>query len=206
MTAVSAMKAQKDELRYQMRARRQCLSAVEVQSASDAAALRLGSVTAYTNADRVALYAPVRGELDTLPLLNDLRARHKTALYPRMDDAGRLLSFHVVTDASQLHPNRLGIPEPVPSQPILSADRIDVFVVPGLAFDSQGQRLGWGRGYYDTTLGAAPWALRVGYSYEFQIVAAVPSTADDEHMDLLCTPARIIVTDARSHPQSRRKR
>jgi 5-formyltetrahydrofolate cyclo-ligase len=161
-------------------------------------------VPAYATADHVALYAPVRGELDTAPLFRDLRSRGKTVLYPRICDTSRLLSFHIVTGESQLQPSGLGIPEPGPGQAVVPLHRIDVFVVPGLAFDLQGQRLGWGHGYYDTTLGAVPSSLRVGYAYEFQVVPKVPATADDEHMDLLCTPARTLLLHARPHPQRRR--
>jgi 5-formyltetrahydrofolate cyclo-ligase len=104
----------------------------------------------------------------------------------------------LVDDVEDLRPSRLGIPQPDPSTPVVPLDSIDVFLVPGLAFDLEGERLGWGRGHYDRTLVRAPEALRVGYAFELQVVDRVPVGADDQRIDVLVTE-----TGARQAPPRR---
>ncbi len=181
------MHAAKDELRQKMRDLRFALAANEAERRSALAAPHVLALPEIVAARRVALFAPVRNEIDTRPLHAALVARAVAVCYPRVD--GAALSFATVDDLAALVPGRLGIPEPAPgARPVATSD-IDVFVIPGLAFDLLGERLGWGRGHYDRTLAAARAALRVGYAYDFQIVALVPVGADDERMDVVVTCA-----------------
>jgi 5-formyltetrahydrofolate cyclo-ligase len=138
----------------------------------------------------VALFGSVRGEIDTAPLHAALAAGGATLAYPRVVAGTRMLAFHAVADADALRPSRaLGVPEPPADAAAVALADIRVFIVPGLAFDASGARIGWGRGHYDHTLAAAPRALRVGYAFELQILQAVPAGAGDERMDVLCTEA-----------------
>lgn len=198
------MLAAKDDLRSSMRDRRLGLSDAEAQSCSTAASHHLAGLPQVTAAKIVALYAAMRGELATGSLAAALRARGVTVCYPCMAKPHRLLAFHGVADEAGLRPNRLGIAEPTEDMPVVAPDSIDVIVVPGLAFDRQGGRLGWGGAYYDTTLAAAPHALRVGLAYGFQVVARVPTTATDQRVDILVTEASAHVTGARPTPCFRR--
>lgn len=158
--------------------------------ASAAAARHLLSLPEVARADTVALFGSTRGEIDTAPVHAALVARGATVAYPRVVAGTPRLAFHAVRDLAALRPGeRLGVPEPPADAPELRLEDIRVFIVPGLAFDPTGARVGWGRGHYDHTLAAAPRALRVGYAFEFQIVAAVPAGAGDERMDVLCTEA-----------------
>ncbi len=191
------MTAAKNELRSEMRALRLGLDGKLARKAAGLAASHLASLPAFSRARAVALYSPVRGEIDTAPILATLRARGIVTCYPCMAPGHRVLSFHDVADPAQLVKNRLDIPEPTSTMPIVDATQIDVVVVPGLAFDQHGCRLGWGRAYYDTTLHAVPAALRLGLAYDFQIVASVPSTPSDERMDVLCTETGLRMTHAR---------
>lgn len=85
-------------------------------------------------------------------------------------------------------PGRFGIPEPVDATTVLPPT-IDVVLVPGLAFDRDGGRLGWGRGYYDRALATAPHAARVGVCLEPGIVSHVPMEAHDLPMHWVVTPS-----------------
>lgn len=195
--ASASMRNAKDELRRAMRERRLSLSADQARTSAARAAAHLATLPEWAAARTVALYAPVRGELDTAPLARELRARGATVCYPCMAPGHRLLAFHAVDDEALLSPNRLGIPEPGDAAPLVAAEALDLIVVPGLAFDTAGGRLGWGRAYYDTTLAAAPRATRVGYAYSFQLVPAVPVTAEDARVDYVCTEAGVRATGAR---------
>src|SRR5262249_37661523 len=144
----------------------------EVARRSALAAPHLLSLPEVESARRVALFAPVRNEIDTRPVHEALVERGVTVCYPRV--AGPTLSFGAAADLRPLVPGKPAIPEPAPDAPAVAAADLDVLVIPGLAFDLLGERLGWGGGHYDRTLAAAPAALRVGYAYDFQIAPVVP--------------------------------
>jgi len=179
------MHAAKNELRQRMRQLRASLDALEAQRLAGLAAPHLLALPELARARRVALYAPVRGEIDTRPLHEGLAARGVACAYPRIVAEGPLQ--FVDAAPGDLVADRLGIPSPAAGAAPVSLAEIDVFVVPGLAFDLDGERLGWGHGYYDRTLAGASAALRIGYAFEFQLVAAVPIDADDEHVDFVVT-------------------
>jgi 5-formyltetrahydrofolate cyclo-ligase len=178
------MHAAKDELRQKMRRLRSSLDPREAQRLAALAAPHLVGLSDLVAVRRVALYAPVRGEIATRPLHDALAARGVVCAYPRMTDGP--LEF-VDAAPAELVPDRFGIPSPALGAAAVPPAEIDAFVVPGLAFDLDGERLGWGRGHYDRTLAGAPAALRIGFAYDFQIVPAVPIDADDEHVDILVT-------------------
>lgn len=135
----------------------------------------------------VAAYAAVRNELSATPLINSFLERDVAVALPRVIPHERQLVFHRITHLSELRPAKFRLLEPVPTAPVVPLGRIDLLIVPGLAFDARGNRLGWGRGHYDVTLAEAPHALRVGYAYECQVIDAVPSTSFDCPMDLVIT-------------------
>jgi 5-formyltetrahydrofolate cyclo-ligase len=188
MIAIAPMPtSDKSQLRHHMRERRLALPLETAREAAERAARVLLALPAILAARVVALYAAFRGELSTEPVARALRGRGVTVCYPRVARPDRLLAFVEVPDESLLVVNRLGIPEPPERLPIVAPSVIDVIVVPGLAFDPLGGRLGWGGAYYDTTLAAAQRALRVGYAFELQIVPRVPVSGSDARVDVLVT-------------------
>lgn len=98
------------------------------------------------------------------------------------------LAWCEVTDWAALQPGRFSIPEPAGEGAPTLPQEIDVVLVPGLAFDAGGGRLGWGRGYYDRALAQAPGARRVGVCLEWGLVEAVPTEAHDLAMHAVVTP------------------
>src|SRR5262245_21300065 len=139
-----------------MRTRRLALPLHAAREAAERAASVLLSLPAVVSATIVALYATFRGELSTLPVAAALRARGVRLCYHATTGLGRMLVFREVQDESSLRPSRLGISEPPEGLPVVAASDLNVVVVPGLAFDPHGGRVGWGGAYYDTTLAAAP--------------------------------------------------
>ena len=129
----------------------------------------------------VALYAALPGEVDLLPLL--ARDPNRRWVFPRV--CGDALVFHEVRDwQHDLLAATLGIREPSPALPRVQMPEIDVFLCPGLAFDSRGGRLGRGRGYYDRALAVArPGALKIGVCHPAQQVADTFPQAHDVFMD-----------------------
>lgn len=174
-----------------MRARRGTIPLDVVGPSATRAAASLLALPELRDARVVALYAAVREELPTTPVSDALLARGVTLAYPRTVAGQRELVFGAVAHPRELVPGVWGIPEPAPGTPRLAPGEIDVFVVPGLAFDAAGGRIGWGAGHYDVTLALHGDAYRVGYAYEAQIVAVVPRERDDIAMDCVITEAAV---------------
>jgi 5-formyltetrahydrofolate cyclo-ligase len=183
----------KEQLRRTLRQVRDSISPAIAANAARAAASHLLALPPVSTARTVALYAAARGELDTAPLGRELVARGVRLVYPRVQDARQPLAFHEVALADgapiDVRPSAFGILEPLASAPTVPLDAIDLFVVPGLAFDRTGTRLGWGLGFYDCTLARQPSAFRIGYCYACQVVPEVPREQRDVPMHCLVTEA-----------------
>ena len=135
----------------------------------------------------VAVYAAKGSEVDTGRIDAAARARGLVVAYPRVNGRARLLAFHAVAPEA-LAPSGFGLREPSADAPAVAVDAIAAFMVPGLAFDPTGGRLGWGRGHYDATLAAAsPGALRIGLAYERQVVEEVAREPHDAALHFIIT-------------------
>jgi 5-formyltetrahydrofolate cyclo-ligase len=154
---------------------------------------RLVDCAAFVGARRVVAYAAVDGEVDPRAAVRDALARHVPVHYPRWAESG--LQF-VQDEGEGLVPGRGGVPEPPEGQPLSPDVRGLVFLVPGVAFDVHGRRLGRGAGCYDRSLAEYPDALRIGLAYEFQLVPSLPEEAWDIRMHAIATEARLLWTGA----------
>lgn len=180
----------KADLRRRLRMAREALSSADAVRAMIAATARLTALPRWREAKVIALYADVRGELGTALLDADARDRGVLVVYPRVVAPGAPLAFHACARVD-LAPGVLGIPTPHATAPALLPEQLDLVVVPGLAFDPVGHRLGWGRGYYDLTLPLAARAVKVGFAHELQVVPDVPRAEFDQRMDLVVTDAAL---------------
>jgi 5-formyltetrahydrofolate cyclo-ligase len=181
----------KRALRQALEEKRRALAPDAVRAASEAVCEHLAALLP---AGIVALYAPLPGEIDVTSL-----AVRTQAIWPRVTGKSPL-TFHHAPLAS-LVLDRYGIPTPAADAPTVALDDCAVAVVPGVAFDASGRRLGRGGGYYDIALSAAPRPLRVGVCHGFQLVREVPTVAHDELVDVIVTPDGARKTGARPHPQ-----
>jgi 5-formyltetrahydrofolate cyclo-ligase len=161
-------------------------------TASDAIAVAVEPLLAgQATRSVVGLYAPKGTEVATAALDARLRARGIRIAYPRVVDGDRRLAFSEVAP-SELTVAHFGLHEPRIDSPMIDVAEIAAFVVPGLAFDRAGGRIGWGRGYYDATLAHAPAALRIGIAFDCQIIDSVPH-------DLHDVPLHYVVTETATH-------
>jgi 5-formyltetrahydrofolate cyclo-ligase len=136
----------------------------------------------------VALYSAIDHEIDPGHLhIND-------AVWPRVEEDGRL-TFR----SGPLSPGKFGIPAPGPDT---AEQQPDTIVVPGVAFDRRGHRLGYGRGYYDRALAARPEALRIGLCHSFQLVEKLDDRPHDEPVDFIVTPDGAQATNARASKET----
>lgn len=146
----------------------------------------------------VAAFLPLPDEPDLRPLLRTLLGRGlRVALPEVMEDQEPRMRFVAVDDAEALartRPAALGTSLPIDAHPI-EPSSIGAMLVPGVAFDLLGHRLGRGRGYFDAFLSELPRNVpRIGIAYECQVVPAVPVAAHDSPVDWLCTERRLLET------------
>lgn len=172
--------------------RRDAMSAEERAAASAAIATSVMPLLAALPAGAiVALYAPKGTEVDTAPIDALARARNLRVVYPRVVEGDRRLAFHETT-VDALVPGKFGLREPLPTAPAVDLLDIAAVIVPGLAFDRAGRRIGWGHGHYDATLAhVSPFALRIGLAFECQLVEHVPHDPHDAVLHYVVTEAAV---------------
>ncbi|MBW3621444.1 MAG: 5-formyltetrahydrofolate cyclo-ligase [Actinobacteria bacterium] len=185
----------KTALRSTARSARRGMDDDERRSASRAAAARLLALPELRGAETVLLYAPLQEEADpataTLPLL---RQRGIRTLLPRV--RGDELELVAVTELTGLALGYRGIREP--AGPPIDPEMVDLAVVPGVAFDVLGGRLGHGGGHYDRLLQLlSDECVRVGFCFSCQVVPFVPCEPHDEPVDLVVTERATYRTRAR---------
>jgi 5-formyltetrahydrofolate cyclo-ligase len=181
----------KGTLRQQMLARRAALDPAESSAASLSIQQRLIVSAGFASARAIALYAAIRNEVGTAMLLSVALATGKEVLFPSV--CGDDLLFRTINDPGQLRRGSFGIPEPDPGCPCRELNSIDLFVIPAVAFALDGQRVGYGKGYYDKALHPLEGSGKlVGICYDFQLVATLPAEPHDIRMDLIITETRVV--------------
>lgn len=179
-------KKMKAALRTSMRGQRMALPIAARAARASALADQLASLPELAGARTVLSYSRIHGEIDPAPTL--ARHPHVRVLLPRVDDDA--LTFHETGPAHPLEMSSFGILEPKRDAPRVAPEDVDVVLVPALALDARGHRVGYGRGFYDRVLASMPGACAVALVYDFQLVAEVP----DEPFDV---PVHVVATDAR---------
>jgi 5-formyltetrahydrofolate cyclo-ligase len=181
-------------LRRQVLAARDAMAQEDRTMAAQAIIARVVTLPSFAAARTVLLTLAFRTEWSTLPLVHAALAAGKTVAIPRVNVAMRMLDLFVLADPEHdVGTGHLGIPEPLPHCPKVPADAIEWVLVPGVAFDSAGRRLGYGGGYYDRLLPLLPRvATRVAGAFEIQIVDRVPAAPHDLTVDTIVTETRIL--------------
>lgn len=181
--------AQKAALRREIRARIAGISVEKKQEFSRAACALMRSRPEWAAARMLALYVPMADELDCRELLREALSCGKRVALPAWDAAlNAFVLREVRTPDSELASGYRGILEPHPGCPIVNA-RLDLTLVPGVAFDSSGSRLGRGKGFYDRILRKAG-GLTCGAAFDERIVHRVPVEPHDIRVNCILTPSR----------------
>jgi 5-formyltetrahydrofolate cyclo-ligase len=140
----------------------------------------------------VLAYAALPSELDLAPAIWRLRERGARIAYPRIEASG-VLGIHRVDDEIELVPGPFGLAEPRETAPQMAHTLIDAVIVPAVAYDERGARLGYGGGYYDRLLPLLrPDCVRIGVIFDEQLLPHVPAEEHDEFVDVVVTPTRVI--------------
>jgi 5-formyltetrahydrofolate cyclo-ligase len=191
MSVADHVAERKAELRKEYRARRAALPVVEQSAAAQAIAVR-GLPVAIKAGSVVSGYSPIKSEISPLPLLRLAADAGAQLALPVVQGRGTPLIMRAWSFGETLGSGVWGIREPKPEAPEVFPD---VLIVPILAFDRAGYRLGYGAGYYDMTIarlrGMKP-VTAVGIAFAAQEIAKLPKTPRDARLDLVLTEREVI--------------
>lgn len=185
----------KGRLRREMRVLRDALSMEERRERSGRIFQRLESLPLFQEADLILFYASFGSEVETWEMMKASQGYGKRIALPRVEEAsGDLLALEVKDFRRDLSPGYKAIPEPERMlSRRLQGDEISLILVPGLAFDVRGYRLGYGKGYYDRFLSSLSQDIpTAGLAFDFQIVESLPVSSEDFCLGLIVTEKRTI--------------
>lgn len=173
----------KRKIRSEAKQKRAALSQAQVRRWSGMICEALQIQPFFQEAEVVYFYYPLENEADLLPLAQEALDLGKQAAFPRVD--GRDMAFYCVSDLKEFSEGAFHVMEPV-SGSIM--DRTDALVfVPGLVFDCHGNRMGYGKGYYDRYFAKYPSCRKIGICYRMQMIPQVPCGEFDIPMDMVFT-------------------
>lgn len=148
----------------------------------------------FIKAKTVLFYASFRSEVDTKEIINISLKTGKTVILPQVDNKEKTLKLYEIKDINELSPGYMQIMEPrVPEERLKSLADIDLILIPGAAFDLQGNRLGYGAGFYDKLLSTLKKKiLIIAPAYEEQVAEKIVAEPHDVKVDRIITDKRII--------------
>lgn len=144
----------------------------------------------YQSASTILLYSPTRGEVELSAIEAHARSVGKRFVYPRVE--GDALTLHEIRSRDELSLGAFGILEPNAGAPLVPHDAIELALIPALAVDLYGTRLGWGGGFYDRLLPTLEFAFRCGLIYDFQLIPESPREAHDCPLNAAVTEDEIV--------------
>ena len=167
----------KQELRRTIRERKRAMTEEEIVERSNALAEKFYNTPAYQAASTIYGYLPYNQEVRTVPMLQRALDEGKRVAVPKV--YGEEMRFIYLEDLTQVSKGYAGIPEPIADAPV-AEDQRALVLMPGLAFDPQGHRIGYGGGFYDKFLAKEPHHPTLALCYEFQMQAHL----DTEEFDI----------------------
>ena len=165
----------KKELRRSIRERKRAMTEEEIVSRSVKLGVLFAQSEAYKNAKTIYGYLPYNQEVRTVPMLEQALKDGKKVAVPKV--YGDEMKFLYLDDLTKVSKGYAGIPEPIADGPVAD-DETALVLMPGLAFDPQGHRIGYGGGFYDKFLAAEPNHPTLALCYEFQML---PELDTEEH-------------------------
>ena len=170
----------KKELRAWIREQKRKMTPQQIESASRQLGQLLVETELYQKADTIYGYLPYNQEVRTVPMLERAIADGKRVAVPKV--YGEEMRFIYLTDLNQVEKGYAGIPEPMEDAPV-AEDKTALVLMPGLAFDPQGHRIGYGGGFYDKFLEKEPLHPKVALCYDFQVVEHLETEEFDIPVD-----------------------
>ena len=179
----------KTSVRQQIRQALVALSPAERSSLSLKVGEILRNQPAWREANFILGFAPLSDEPDVMPLLEECWASNKRVALPRYDSGSSVYTACAVSARNEIRLGNFGVLEPGAGCPLVPLNQLDFILVPGVAFDLAGRRLGRGKGFYDRLL-AEVRGHKCGVAFDAQIVAHLPEEPHDIRVDSILTPTR----------------
>jgi 5-formyltetrahydrofolate cyclo-ligase len=192
--AGAAARAKKQQLRAVALRQRRSIDRGELAALSSLVAENLASLKEYKQARLVVSYCAKDDEVQTRSIIERALEEGKRVAVVVTDVPSKSLSFSEIESfESDLAPGAFGIPEPRPglARPV-SLGQVDVVLVPLLAWDERGHRLGYGAGYFDRALAGARKLVKVGLALESQRLSQIPTSRHDVPLDIIVTEKRVV--------------
>ena len=186
--------AEKERLRRRVLRLRDQQTRVEVEAKSLRIIQTVTELPEYRKARVIASYVDEGSEVRTRPLIRKALASRKRVLVPIVDKKSRSLLYSEIKGLHELAPGAYDIPEPKREHRRLrELETAGVVFVPGIAWDLDGYRLGWGKGYFDTVLKRLPdRSVAIGLAFDLQVVERVPRAQFDLPVDLVVTETQVV--------------
>jgi len=182
----------KDELRAEALHSRRKISLPQLTRESQLVQENLAALDEYRDARIVVCYVSRDYEVQTPGVIRRMLADGKRVAVPLIDDSSRSLIFFGINGLEELSPGRFGILEPSRNSEPVALEESDLVLVPLVAWDDRGHRIGYGRGYFDRALAVRGPSVAVGLALESQRVPAVPDGPSDVPLDLIVTESRVL--------------
>lgn len=189
---MSIILKEKSLIRKKVLSRRDALNSDSRKTKDESIRKRLLALPEFIEARTILFYASFRSEVDTIELLKVSMFNNKKIILPKVAMQDSRLLLYEIDKMDDLAPGCFGILEPLAiEERSANVSGIDLMIVPGVAFDEQCNRLGYGKGFYDRLLSQKN-ALAVALAYEEQILDSIPADAHDVKMDKIITEKRTI--------------
>ena len=172
----------KKELRSMIRARKRAMTEAEIAEKSEKLGKLFAESALYKNARTIYGYMPYNQEVRTVPMLEQALRDGKKVAVPKC--YGEEMRFIYLDDLTQVEKGYANIPEPIADEPVAD-DETALVLMPGLAFDPQGHRIGYGGGFYDKFLAKEPSHPTLALCYDFQMLPHLETEAHDLPVDVV---------------------
>lgn len=180
----------KNLIREEMKKKRRMLTAEEITRKSESICNTLFMQEQFVNTKTAAVYLSSFREVDTAEIVKRLFEQNKRVVVPVSNTDTETITLSYLDSLSELKKGAYGILEPETVKPV-DENEPDLIIVPGIAFDRQCRRIGFGKGYYDKLLKSTQ-AFTVGLCYEFQLLGEIPADSHDIPMDMVITEKQIL--------------
>lgn len=178
----------KTQLKQSVIEKRNSLSRQEITEKTNQIKSRLFDLSKYKTSKIIMFYVSFNSEVGTHDMIKEA-LKSKMVAVPKVEN--HEIEPSVIIDFDNLIPSKFGILEPIEITKI-SYKNIDIVLVPGIVFDKEGHRIGYGFGFYDKFLKKVPKAFKIGLAFDFQVVDKVPREEHDVPVDLIVTEKRVV--------------
>ena len=172
----------KKALRAAIREKKRAMTLEEIENKSRVLGEKFAQTELYRQAKTIYGYLPYNQEVRTVPMLEQALRDGKQVAVPKV--YGEEMKFHYMTDLARVETGYAGIPEPFGDEPV-AEDPNALVLMPGLAFDREGHRIGYGGGFYDKFLANEPGHPTVALCYDFQVLPRLETEEFDVPVDLV---------------------